>query len=72
VWHESGFFAVENRRKELARYGQDITRCQRVSDFSAGQVEVRLTNADSGEVLYKGAFSIATKPLKAAFLPQAV
>ena len=61
----ASFYGLENRRKEIARYSVDTTKGRLVSNFPAGTVEVRLTNADSGAILYTGKFLVTTPPLKA-------
>ena len=65
VMRDSDFYALENRRKSIARYAEDAPSGHLLSDFLLGTVEVRLTDADLKSVLYSEEFMLVRSPLKA-------
>ncbi len=56
-------FTVENPRRELARYSEDSTRSVSLHGLKRGSVNVKLTNADSGDLLFTGIFALDAEPL---------
>lgn len=61
---DSKFYTVENIRTNSSGYSVHLTQVIALDDLQAGTLDVKLTDADSGDILYRGQFSIETNPLK--------
>jgi hypothetical protein len=60
----SQLYAVANPRTTAARYSEDVTQVRELPGLQTGTLEVRLIDADSGEVLYTNHFTVTANPLK--------